>query len=215
MSFFFTLLLLTCALSAHAKEGPPVYQGDQGFVTSDLEALLLTTTNVTNKDSSWSNATPACNWTNVYCNSTGSVVKIDWGGMGLGGTPNLATLPQGLLELFLYNNQFTGTPNLATLPQGLLRLILSYNQFTGTLNLATLPQGLLQLDLAYNQFTGTPNLATLPLHLQGLRLDYNQFDGSGLFPPGARWCYTPSPNMCGLGRGATFDCAGGTWTCPP
>ena len=83
MSFFFTLLLLTCALSAHAKEGPSaVYQGDRGFKTSDLEALLLTTMNVTNKDSSWSIATPACNWKGVGCNSTGSVVTIDWVSVG-------------------------------------------------------------------------------------------------------------------------------------
>ena len=174
MSFLLTLLLLTCALSAHAKEGPsaPVYEGDQGLNTSDLEALMMTTMNVTNKDSSWSNATPACYWKGVLCGSAGSVVTIDWSSMGLGGTPNLATLPQGLLQLLLYRNQFTGTPNLSTLPQGLLELWLSNNQF----------------------------------------------DGSGLFPPGAGWCgpdITPSPNMCGVGRDATFDCSGGTWTCPP
>ena len=191
MSFFFTLLLLTCALSAHAKEGPPVYQGDQGFVTSDLEALLLTTMNVTGKDSSWSNETPACNWKGVYCNTTGSVVKIDWGGMGLGGTPNLATLPQGLQYLDL-----------------------SDNQFTGTLNLATLPQGLLRLDLSDNQFTGTPNLATLPQGLQALDMDTNDFDGSGSFFRAALWCpSTITTNMCGVGHNAIFDCPGKTWTC--
>ena len=132
MSFFFTLLLLTCALSAHAKEGPPVYQGDQGFVTSDLEALLLTTMNVTGKDSSWSNETPACNWKGVYCNTTGSVVSIDWRDMVLGGTPNLTTLPQGLQLLYLNYNQFTGTPNLVTLPQGLQYLLVDDNHFDGS-----------------------------------------------------------------------------------
>ena len=112
--------------------------------------------------------------------------------MGLGGTPNLATLPRGLLQLVLSSNQFTGTPNLATLPQGLQGLFLFNNQFTGTPNLATLPQGLQQLDM-----------------------DNNDFDGNGSFFRAAIWCPSTniSTNMCGVGRDATFDCPGGTWTC--
>ena len=192
MSSLFTIVLLTCALSAHAKEGPPLGKGDQGFNTSDLEALLLTTMNVTNKDPSWTRDVPPCNWTNVDCNS-GFVHVLRWSSMGLGGFPNLATLPQRLQWLSLSGNQFTGTPNLATLPQGLQWLYLSGNQFTGTPNLATLPEG-----------------------LQLLWLYDNEFDGSGLFYPGADWCrpyMNPSTNMCGAGHDATFDCPGGTWTC--
>ena len=214
MSFLLTLLLLTCALSAHAKEGPSFPVPSEGFVTSDLEALMMTTMNVTGKDSSWSNATPACNWKGVECNTTGSVVSTDWYSMGLGGTPNLATLPRGLLQLYFDYNQFTGTPNLATLPQGLLQLGLSSNQFTGTPNLSTLPQGLQALYLGKNQFTGTPNLATLPQGLQALDMDTNDFDGSGSFFRAALWCpSTITTNMCGVGHNAIFDCPGKTWTC--
>ena len=159
---------------------------------TDLEALYSLTLNVTNKDPSWNIKVPACQWKGVLCNATGSVVQIIWELMGLGGYPNLATLPQGLQQLLLSSNKLTGTPNLAALPQGLEGLHLDANHFTGTPNLETLPQGLQELDLSFNQFKG-----------------------SGMFSSGAVWCPSSGveKNMCGVGVNGTFNCIKGLWEC--
>lgn len=202
---------------------------------TDLNALYLTTLNVTNKSPSWSLLTPACQWYGVGCDADGHVSIIVWQNMALGGninfttlpqglqvlylpdnqltgTPNFVALPQGLQELALGANQFTGTPNLATLPQGLRGLTLNVNLLTGTPNLATLPQGLQQLYLQNNKLTGTPNLASLPQGLKILNLEFNQFTGSGTFPPNQGWCITGQHDMCGAHDGA-FQCSSGVWNC--
>ena len=49
--------------------------------TTDLNALYLTTLNVTNKDPSWSLLTSACQWIGITCGADGHVAKIDWSNM--------------------------------------------------------------------------------------------------------------------------------------
>ena len=87
--------------------------------SSDLKSMLSLTSEITNKDPSWSSTVPVCQWKGVLCTATGSVFQIAWGERRLGGFANLTTLPDGLLQLTLDSNQLTGNPNLASLPHGL------------------------------------------------------------------------------------------------
>ena len=145
---------------------------------NDFTALLFMTLQITNKDPTWSQLTPACQWKGITCNADGRVKQIVWYNMNLGGYANLTTLPRGLQQLDLSYNQLTGNPSLTNLPQGLQQLDLDRNQLTGQPFLATLPKGLQQLYLSFNQLTGTPDLATLPQGLQQLDLDSNQLTGT-------------------------------------
>ena len=179
---------------------------------NDLNALYLTTLNMTHKNPTWLLMTPACQWFGVGCDDSGRVVQIAWSGMLLGGTANLTALPSGLQRLGLGDNSLSGTPDLALLPQGLQVFDVSVNQLTGTPNLSALPKGLQQLDFAYNQLTGQPSFATLPKDLQFLDVSNNNFNGSGTFTPDEIWCSTPQAKMCGATDG-TFVCTAGVWNC--
>jgi len=123
------------------------------WITDDKTLLLQTFSNV---PPSWTPSTELKDFEGVTLDSDGFVTKVDLRGKRLTGTIDLTKLPQGLEELYLYNNQLTGPIDLTKLPQGLEVLVLSYTRLTGTIDLTKLPQGLKELDLSYNRFTPVP-----------------------------------------------------------
>ena len=192
---------------------------------SDLQALYLTTLNMTatppnTKDPSWSITVSPCQWKGVGCDANGNVTQIAWYSLELGGFPNLATLPPGLLLMSLNQNGFIGVPDLTALPPGMQELYLGSNQYTGTPNFTMLPAGLQGLYLPYNLLSGTPNLASLPAGLLEFDLKGNFFESHlvnwyGTFVPNAQWCFNEpvQASMCAAGYDATFNCSEGRWTC--
>ena len=151
--------------------------------------MLSLSRDITNKPPSWRFDVDPCQWQAVVCNATGSVTRIDWGSLGLGGFANLTILPAGLSYLYLNDNQLTGTPDLAHLPAGL-----SF------------------LNLGGNQLTGTPDLAHLPAGLSYLYLNDNQLTGNGTFSSPHVWC-SQQLGMCGVGTPGVFNCTSGVWRC--
>jgi len=151
----------------------------QPVLTNDLRDLVRMVSEWGGpKPSSWTNATPACQWAFVKCDPNGIVTELDWNNLGLTGIFNGTYLPGGLRYLYLNNNRFTGTPILSGPHSTLQYLSLHNNSFTGTPILSTLPFTMQYLDLSFNQFTGTPLLSGLPSTLQGLILFNNNFTGT-------------------------------------
>jgi hypothetical protein len=219
--FFLLVLFLTAA--------PALAQ-------SDSEILLRFARNVT--PFPWNDTSiPVCQWDSIVCSSNLTVINIEFSLDGLSGTLDFSSLPSGLQELHVDQNQFTGTPALWNLPRGLQILDLSQNNFSGSVNLSALPPALQTLDLYQNQlsgtpdltalpaalqlldlhennFSGTPNVANVPPGVQWLDLSMNDFSGRGKFSPAAaeQWCATPVSMMCGPSD-AIFNCTGGSWYC--
>lgn len=143
----------------------------------DLNKMLLLTDGWPNKDPSWTNQTPACQWANVSC-TNGIVTELDWKSRGLEGFFNGSNLPTGLKYGYFDSNKFEGSPILTSLPVALLMLTLGGNLFIGTPDLGSLPGTLQVLHLNYNQFTGNPKLKSLPANLLEMLLGNNAFSGT-------------------------------------
>ncbi|TVU15627.1 hypothetical protein EJB05_39157, partial [Eragrostis curvula] len=139
--------------------------------------------------SSWSRATPYCNWAHVTCTSASAAanatvsVSVSLQGLGLSGELSAASLCRvpGLAELSLASNRFNQTiPLDLARCASLVSLNLSAGAFWGPIpdQLATLAS-LVSLDLSGNSIEGQvlPGLAALGRSLQVLDLGGNRLSG--------------------------------------
>eukprot|EP00756_Hemistasia_phaeocysticola_P025148 Hpha_TRINITY_DN15990_c0_g1::TRINITY_DN15990_c0_g1_i3::g.74378::m.74378 len=139
-----------------------------------------------------------------------------WGGPGLCSSwTGVACSAQGdVRNVTLSAGGYSGTVDMTALPAGLQRLELYSNNLSGTVDLTALPISIEEVNLNLNQFSGIPDLSALPSGLRLLDLRFNSFSGGGHFTPSG-WCFSPQSYMCAGGSDAVFDCATGSWACPP
>ena len=109
----------------------------------------------------------------LVCNSVKQIKKIQWSGLSLHGSINGTLLPLQLNVLVMDGNAIIGSfPQ--TLPAGLLELNLNNNELSGPVN--NLPNGLKILKLDTNFMSG--ELPVFPNSLQTLELQNNKFTGT-------------------------------------
>ena len=134
--------------------------------------------NVETQHSSWSTATPACQWHRVKCNQEKKVSEISWSHSSLSGELHLSCLPLSTTVFSVADNKLTGSVDLTHLPEVMHRLNLSRNRFSGHPDLTRLPHKMEELYLIQNQFSGNVCLTQLPTNLRIMALNRNHFEGT-------------------------------------
>ena len=117
-------------------------------------------------------ASDACTWTGLECNTNKQVMHIDWFDydLYLAGEINFTIFPQHLCTLVLIDQKLRGEVNLCALPTTMRCIQIESCPVTGTLDLASLPEGLQTLTFTDNRITGIRNVRNLPVTLRRLQV---------------------------------------------
>ena len=83
---------------------------------------------------------------------------------------DFASLPRGLLELFLYDLGICGSLEVSDLPPSLRVLDLYGNNIQGSVDFTALPETMIEIFLRGNPIQGVPDFSKLPHGLQRLTL---------------------------------------------
>ena len=159
----------------------------RGTVLPQEYTLAQFVSNLTDKELTWSEETPACEWKYVECNPDKQVVSLEWSNTFLDSAFSDYPSVQGqvlwefipnTLRVFRACRQgLTGPVKLSLLPPQLRIFVINLNLCDGTLDLTLLPCDLKNLTLNSNKFVGEIDLTRLPASLQNLDLHNNRLHG--------------------------------------
>ena len=171
-----------------SRDGVSQLSKVRGAILPQEYTLSRFVSNLTEKDASWSDRIPACDWKHVECDSHGQVVSLEWENhtsdltdadyLSLGGQLLWEHIPQTLVSFHGASQYFMGPVALSLLPPLLRTFIISYNAFNGELDLTHLPCKIQVIWLNGNQFTGKIDLTSLPASIQTMNLSYNKLCGN-------------------------------------
>ena len=118
-------------------------------------------------------ASDACTWKGLECNTNKQVMRIDWFDydLDLAGEINFTMLPQYLCSLVLIDQKLRGEVDLCALPMTMLCIQIEFCHVTGTLDLGGLPNGLQGLYFTDNRISGIRNVRNLPVTLRRLQVN--------------------------------------------
>ena len=166
----------------------------RGTVLPQEYTLSRFVSNLTTRQTSWKETTPACEWRYVVCNEEKQVISLQWENTMFEGDifdddyipdyPALAGellweyMPCALISFTAYLQDLVGPVQLSVLPNSLKKFDICMNKCTGLLDLVHLPSTLEYLDLSFNQFEGEIDLTQLPGCLKHLDLSSNYLCGS-------------------------------------
>ena len=108
--------------------------------------------NIANPHPSWNTSTPACDWSNVYCDVELHVKKIYWRRMKLAGLLQWNYLCRTTREFTTVQNDLSGGVPLDTLPSPMTEFVVNANAFSGELDLSHLPNDMDTLTSERQQF---------------------------------------------------------------
>jgi hypothetical protein len=112
---------------------------------AQLEKFVAPWSGVGCRDPSWTNATPACEWSIVSCVNN-AVNKIEVQVTNCSGPVHLEHVPLSTQYLRLNYNYFNGSLDFPAINPGLLELTLTDNNFSGSMNLSSLHGTIIALE---------------------------------------------------------------------
>mmetsp|Transcript_20898 Transcript_20898/g.28813 ORF Transcript_20898/g.28813 Transcript_20898/m.28813 type:complete len:221 (-) Transcript_20898:52-714(-) len=152
--------------------------------------------NLVDKEESWTETTPACEWRFVRCNAEKQVTAFEWDNnepcillsdsddCAYPESPTLEGellweyIPHTLISFTATLQNLVGPVQLPMLPNRLMVFKIGSNECSGPLDLTDLPSALELLHLDHNRFEGEIDLTRLPGCLKALDLSSNNLSGS-------------------------------------